>query len=345
MSPLPHPLEHWLGLARAAQASDLHVSAGQPPRVRTEGQMHALTDQALTADEAAALRREALHRAHITRTGSDWDFALNLPPHGRCRVNAFEHLQGAGLVLRLLPDQVPDLAQLEVPAAVMSWLDAPGGLILVTGATGSGKSTTLAALVQHLNLTRQGHILTLEDPIEFVHTSGCCQIHQREVGRHTPDFATGLRAALREDPDVILVGELRDLDSIRLALTAAETGHLVLATLHTRSAAHTISRLVDVFAAEDKPSIRNQLSLSLLGVVSQQLLPTMQGPRMAVHEVLCCTPAVRHLIREDKLSHIDNAMQTGAAHGMFTLQQALQRGIVAGRLAASTAMAVSGAPS
>ena len=307
--------------------------------------MRALTDQTLAPDEAAALRREALGGAHIAHTPTDGDFALNLPPHGRCRVNVFEHLHGAGLVLRLLPDHVPDLAQLEVPDAVMSWLDAPGGLILVTGATGSGKSTTLAALVQHLNRTRQGHILTLEDPIEFVHTSASCQIHQREIGRHTADFATGLRAALREDPDVILVGELRDLDSIRLALTAAETGHLVLATLHTRSAAHTISRLVDVFAAEDKPSIRNQRSLSLLGVVSQQLLPTLQGPRMAVHEVLCCTPAVRHLIREDKLSHIDNAMQTGAAHGMYTLQQALQRGIVAGRLAASTALAVSGAPS
>ena len=306
--------------------------------MRVEGEMRALSDHALTPEEAASLRQEALQGAHRAPSGTDWDCALNLPPHGRCRVNAFEHLQGAGLVLRLLPDQVPDLAHLEVPPAVVSWLDAPGGLILVTGATGSGKSTTLAALVQHLNRTRPGHILTLEDPIEFVHTSARCQIHQREIGRHTPDFATGLRAALREDPDVILVGELRDLESIRLALTAAETGHLVLATLHTRSAAQSISRLVDVFAPADKPSIRNQLSLSLLGVVSQHLLPTLHGPRMAVHEVLCCTAAVRHLIREDKLSHIDNALQTGGAHGMQTLQQALQRGIASGRLAASVAL-------
>jgi twitching motility protein PilT len=337
VSSRPHPLAHWLGLARAAQASDLHISAGQPPRVRTNGLMRALAPHALSADEACALRQEALRGANIAHPGTDWDFALNLPPHGRCRVNAFEHLQGAGLVMRLLPDQVPALAQLGVPPVVLSWLDAPGGLILVTGATGSGKSTTLAALVHHINLTRHGHILTLEDPIEFVHTSAQCQIHQREIGRHTPDFATGLRAALREDPDVILVGELRDLASIRLALTAAETGHLVLATLHTRSAAHTISRLVDVFAPEDKAHIRNQLSMSLLGVVSQQLLTTVQGPRMAVHEVLCCTPAIRHLIREDKLSHIDNAMQTGGAHGMQTLQQAVQRGVLTGRLATSAA--------
>jgi twitching motility protein PilT len=299
--------------------------------------MRVLSDHILSPGEAAALRREALRAADIAHPGTDVDFALNLPPHGRCRVNAFEHLQGAGLVLRLLPDHVPDLVALEVPHAVMPWLEVSAGLVLVTGATGSGKSTTLAALVQHLNLTRQGHILTLEDPIEFVHSSVQCQIHQREIGRHTPDFATGLRAALREDPDVILVGELRDLDSIRLALTAAETGHLVLATLHTRSAAHTISRLVDVFPPTDKPSIRNQLSLSLLGVVSQQLLPSLQGSRMAVHEVLCCTPAIRHLIREDKLAQIDNALQTGAAHGMQTLQQALQRGVLAGRLAATLA--------
>jgi twitching motility protein PilT len=187
--------------------------------------------------------------------------------------------------------------------------------------------------VQHLNLTRDGHILTLEDPIEFVHTSARCQIHQREIGRHTASFATGLRAALREDPDVMLVGELRDLDTIRLALTAAETGHLVLATLHTRSAAQTVSRLVDVFSASDQSQIRNQLSLSLLGVLAQQLLPSSTGGRVAAHEVLCCTAAVRHLIREDKLSHLDNAIQTGASHGMQTLQQAVQQLAAAGRLA------------
>lgn len=295
--------------------------------------MRALSCDTLTHPQAHALRQQALQGAGIALAGTDQDFALNLPPFGRCRVNAFDHLHGAGLVLRLLPDAVPELSELGLPPAVLPWLDHHGGLVLVTGATGSGKSTTLAALVQHLNQTRQAHILTLEDPIEFVHTSAHCQIHQREIGRHTPSFATGLRAALREDPDVILVGELRDLDSIRLALTAAETGHLVLATLHTRSAAQTISRLIDVFSPADKPHIRNQLSLSLLGVLTQQLLASLQGPRVAVHEVLCCTPAVRNLIREDKLAQIDTAMQTGAAHGMQTWQQGVQRWVAAGRLA------------
>lgn len=336
MSDPSPPLPHWLQLARAAHASDLHLSAGQAPRVRVEGQMQPLSPSPLSADQAASLQREALHGAGLSRTATDLDFALSLPPHGRFRVNAFMHLQGAGLVLRLLPDAIPPLTQLGVPPIVLSWLDAPGGLVLITGATGSGKSTTLAALVHHINQTRDHHILTLEDPIEFVHASARCHIHQREIGHHTPDFATGLRAALREDPDVILVGELRDLLSIRLALSAAETGHLVLATLHTRSAAQTVSRLVDVFASADKPHIRNQLSHALLGVVAQQLLPSGPGPRVAAHEVLCCTPAVRHLIREDKLAQIDNAIQTGAAHGMQTLQQAVQHLIAAGRLPSGT---------
>ena len=332
-TPLTHPLAHWLGLARAEQASDLHLSAGQPPRVRVHGHLRELAPEGLSAQHAATLRDEALRAGGITTAQADLDFALHWAPHGRYRVNAFEHLHGPGLVMRLLPDSVPSLTALGVPAAALSWLDAQGGLILITGATGSGKSTTLAALVQHLNLTRDGHILTLEDPIEFVHTSARCHIHQREIGRHTASFATGLRAALREDPDVMLVGELRDLDTIRLALTAAETGHLVLATLHTRSAAQTVSRLVDVFPPSDQSQIRNQLSMSLLGVMAQQLLPSSTGRQVTAYEVLCCTAAVRHLIREDKLSHIDNAIQTGASHGMQTLQQAVQQLAAAGQLA------------
>ena len=337
MSDLLHPpsLAHWLGLARATQASDLHLSAGQPPRVRVHGHIRELSPHVLSPEQAQALRHEALQAGGLYADPADLDFALHWPPHGRYRVNAFEHALGPAMVMRLLPDTVPPLAALGVPPAVLTWLDAHGGLILITGATGSGKSTTLAALVQHLNHTRDGHILTLEDPIEFVHTSARCHVHQREIGRHTASFATGLRAALREDPDVILVGELRDLDTIRLALTAAETGHLVLATLHTRSAAQTVSRLVDVFAPADQSQIRNQLSLSLIGVLAQQLLPSSAGARVAAHEVLCCTAAVRHLIREDKLSQIDNAIQTGAAHGMQTLQLAIQQLVAAGRLAPS----------
>lgn len=326
-------LSHWLRLAREIRASDLHLSAGQPPRVRVHGRLRPLRSEPLSHQDATTLREEARLAAGVTTVNADLDFALHWPCLGRYRVNALEHLHGPGLVMRLLPDSVPSLSTLGVPAAVLSWLDAQGGLILITGATGSGKSTTLAALVQHLNHTRDSHILTLEDPIEFVHSSVRSHILQREVGRHTASFATGLRAALREDPDVILVGELRDLDTIRLALSAAETGHLVLGTLHTRSAAQTVSRLVDVFSPSDQAQIRNQLSLSLLGVLAQQLLPSNTGERVAAHEVLCCTAAVRHLIREDKLSHIGNAIQTGAAHGMQTLQQAIQQLAAAGRLA------------
>jgi twitching motility protein PilT len=325
-------LTHWLAQAIAAGASDLHLSCGQTPQVRVEGRMTPLLPTALSAEDALQLHQQALTGAGLNPQLQDADFALSAPGLGRFRVNAFTHLHGPGLVLRLLPASAPPLTQLGVPASVLPWLDATGGLVLVTGPTGSGKSTTLAALVQHLNQTRDSHIITLEDPIEFIHTSQRCLIHQREIGRHTRSFESGLRAALREDPDVILVGELRDLDSIRLALTAAETGHLVLATLHTRSAAQTVSRLVDVFAAADKAMVRSQLSLSLRGVLAQQLLSSLQGPRIAVHEVLCCTPAVRHLIREDRLSQLNSAMQTGAAHGMQTLLQSIQGWVAQGRL-------------
>ena len=332
LTPSIMELTPWLARAVTAGASDLHLSCGQAPRARIQGRMTVLSETPLSVDDARRLQQQALLGAGLENGVQDADFALSVPGLGRFRANAFTHLLGPGLVLRVLPATVPALDQLGIPSAVQHWLDVCDGLILVTGPTGSGKSTTLAGLVQHLNQTRDGHIITLEDPIEFVHTSQRCLIHQREIGRHSHSFGSGLRAALREDPDVILVGELRDLDSIRLALTAAETGHLVLASLHTRSAAQTMSRLVDVFSAADKALVRNQLSLSLRGVLAQQLRPSLQGPRVAVHEVLCCTPAVRHLIREDRLSQLTSAMQTGAAHGMQTLQQALQTLVAQGRV-------------
>ena len=313
-----------LALAVERQASDLHLSAGLAPLLRLHGELVATDAPPLAAealhDGVAALLPEPQRTAWAQ--GRDVDAACELPDLGRFRLNAFVHRRGPGAVLRRIAARIPTLAELGAPPLLAELALKPRGLVLVTGATGSGKSSTLAAMLAHLNATRASHVLTIEDPIEFIHPPGRCLVHQREVGVHVPSFDAALRAALREDPDVILLGELRDLDTIRLALTAAETGHLVLATLHTASAAKTVDRLVDVFPAGDKELIRAMLAESLLAVVSQALVRAPHG-RVAAHEVLVATPAVRHLIRENKVAQLYSVMQTGAAQGMQTLDQAL----------------------
>lgn len=253
------------------------------------------------------------------------DFSCEVPTLGRFRVNAFEQQRGAGAVLRTIASNVPSIESLGLGEVFKQLCDLPRGLVLVTGATGSGKTTTLAAMIDHLNSTRPLHILTLEDPIEFIHRPKCSLINQRQVHRDTHSVDAALRSALREDPDVIMLGEMRDLDTIRLALTAAETGHLVLATLHTPSAAKTIDRVVDVFAAEEKSMVRTMLSESLQAVVCQTLVKKKGGGRVAAHEIMLGTPAIRNLIRENKVAQMASAIQTGAAVGMQTLEMSLKR--------------------
>ena len=338
--PTPMPtLNELLALAVAQHASDLHLSAGLAPRVRVHGVLQPLhmstPSQMLTHDTLRRALTELMDEAQHTQfmQGHEVDFAFTLPTLGRFRANAFMQQHGCAAVMRHIPSQTPTLSEVQAPQ-VLSDLIQQVGLLLVTGPTGSGKSTTLAAMVQHLNTHSQQHIVTLEDPIEFVHTSAQCLITQREIGSHSPSFAHALRAALREDPDVILVGELRDLETIRLALTAAETGHLVLASLHTRSAAASVERIVDVFDGHEKALVRTQLSEALVGVITQTLVtPPVSAPedhkatvqRRAVFETLVATPAIRHLIREGKSAQIQSAMQTGAAHGMQTMAQAMQQ--------------------
>jgi twitching motility protein PilT len=316
-----------LALAAERQASDLHLSAGLPPLLRIHGALEPLDLPALDAQTARALVHEMLSEPQRQAWAQDLDIdgALDWPGLGRFRLNAFVHQRGPAAVLRRIATRVPSLAELGAPALLAELALKPRGLVLVTGPTGSGKSSTLAAMLAHLNHTDAGpggHVITLEDPIEFIHPPGRCLIHQREVGTHARSFDQALRAALREDPDVILVGELRDLATIRLALTAAETGHLVLATLHTAGAAKTVDRLIDVFPAGDKEMIRSMVAESLLAVVSQVLALGPQG-RAAAFELLLATPAVRHLIRENKVAQLYSVMQTGAAQGMQTLDQAL----------------------
>jgi twitching motility protein PilT len=253
------------------------------------------------------------------------DFSFEIPNLARFRVNAFNHNRGAGAVFRTIPSEILSLEKLGAPNIFKEISDYPRGVVLVTGPTGSGKSTTLAAMVDHKNDTEYGHILTVEDPIEFVHQSKKCLINQREVHRDTLGFNEALRSALREDPDVILVGEMRDLETIRLALSAAETGHLVFGTLHTSSAAKTIDRIVDVFPADEKEMVRAMLSESLKAVISQTLLKKQGGGRVAAHEIMIGTPAIRNLIRENKIAQMYSAIQTGQSFGMQTLDQDLQR--------------------
>ncbi len=331
-----------LGLCIERGASDLHLSAGLPPMLRIDGEIETLDMPALAAAPLAAAINEL--------TGSDGgalaagDFCIETAAGERFRVNAFEQERGPGAAFRAVPGRVPTLAALGMGEVFERIVGVPNGLVLVTGATGSGKSTTLAAMVDHLNASRRQHILTIEDPIEFIHQPRRCLVNQREVGRHAPDFQSALRAALREDPDVILIGEMRDPETIRLALTAAETGHLVLATLHTPSAPNAVTRIVDVFPGSEKDAIRLLLADSLQAVVAQTLLKRTGGGRVAAHEILIATPAIRNLIREQKIAQIASAMQTGGAVGMQTLDMSLQALVAEGLVDRATARSKARSP-
>ena len=308
-------------------ASDLHLSAGVVPMLRVDGEMQRSGLPVLAPDQVRALVHSVMTQAQRSEfeTGREADFSCQVAGLGRFRVNAFEQQRGAGAVFRSIAQAIPSLESLGLGEVFRRICHLSHGLVLVTGATGSGKSTTLAAMIDHLNSTRQQHILSIEDPIEFIHDPRQSLINQREVHRDTHSFAAALRSALREDPDVIMLGEMRDLETIRLALTAAETGHLVLATLHTSSATRTIDRVVDVFPAEEKAMVRTMLSESLQAVISQTLVKKVGGGRVAAHEIMLATPAIRNLIRENKVAQMVSAIQTGAAVGMQTLEMSLKR--------------------
>jgi twitching motility protein PilT len=328
------------------KASDLHLSSGLPPMIRVHGDVRRINLPPLEHKDVHGMIYDIMNdgQRKAYEENLECDFSFAIPGLARFRVNAFNQDRGSAAVLRTIPSKILSLEQLNAPKIFGDLALKPRGLVLVTGPTGSGKSTTLAGMVNHLNETEYGHILTVEDPIEFVHESKKCLINQREVGPHTLSFNAALRSALREDPDAILVGELRDLETIRLALSAAETGHLVFGTLHTSSAAKTIDRIIDVFPGDEKEMVRAMLSESLQAVISQTLLKTKDGSgRVAAHEIMLGTPAIRNLIREAKIAQMYSAIQTGSGMGMQTLDgnltDLLKRNIItpaAARAAAKT---------
>ena len=309
------------------KASDLHLSADLPPMVRIDGDITSINSAALDSNDVHNMIVEIMtdQQCKYFENNLEIDFSFEIAGCARFRVNAFNQNRGNAAVFRTIPSEVQSLEALDCPQIFRQIAALQRGLVLVTGPTGSGKSTTLAAIIDYKNQTEHGHILTIEDPIEFIHESRKCLVNQREIDRDTNSFKQALRSALREDPDTILVGELRDLETISLALTAAETGHLVFASLHTRSAAKTIDRIIDVFPANDKDMVRSMLSESLQAVVSQTLCKKIGGGRVAAHEIMMSTPAIRNLIREDKIALMYSAIQTGQDVGMQTLDQCLQR--------------------
>ncbi len=309
------------------KASDLHLASGAPPYLRIHGDMSPVKYRELSHQDVQGLIFEIMNEKQKKTFIEKWelDFAYVVPGIGRFRCNVFMQRKGLGGVFRTIPEKIISAKDLNLPSSIIDMVDADRGLILVTGPTGSGKSTTLAAMIQHINETREAHILTVEDPIEFVHPNIKCLVNQREVGSHTKTFANALKAALREDPDVILVGELRDHETISLALTAAETGHLVFGTLHTNSAMKTMDRIIDVFPGEQQPQIRTMLSESLRGIVAQTLFSNASKKgRVAAFEILKNNKAVSNLIREGKMHQIPSMMQTGSAQGMILFEKSIE---------------------
>ena len=323
-----------LAFAVKSKASDLHLSAGVPPMIRVDGDVKRINMPALAHKDVHSMVYDIMNdkQRKDYEEFLETDFSFEIPKLARFRVNAYNQMRGAGAVFRTIPSIIQTLEDLKAPPIFRDISMYPRGIVLVTGPTGSGKSTTLAAMIDYINDNKPDHILTIEDPIEFVHESKRCLINQREVHKDTLGFSEALRSALREDPDVILVGEMRDLETIRLALTAAETGHLVFGTLHTSSAAKTMDRVIDVFPAQEKEMVRAMLSESLRAVISQALLKRVGGGRVAAHEIMIGTPAIRNLIREGKVAQMYSAIQTGVKDGMQTLDQCLQdllsRGVI-----------------
>jgi len=328
-------------------ASDLHLSSGMPPMIRVHGDVRRINLPVMSHQDVHSMIYDIMNdgQRKTYEERLECDFSFEIPSLARFRVNAFNQDRGAAAVFRTIPSKVLTLEELGCPKIFADLSLRPRGLVLVTGPTGSGKSTTLAAMVNHVNENINSHILTIEDPIEFLHESKRCLINQREVGPHTLSFDNALRSALREDPDVILVGEMRDLETIRLALTAAETGHLVFGTVHTSSAAKTIDRVVDVFPGDEKEMVRSMLSESLIAVISQSLLKRKDGSgRIAAHEIMMATPAIRNLIRENKIAQMYSTIQTGNNVGMQTLDQNLTEMVRRNAISAASARAVAKTP-
>lgn len=317
-----------LNYAVSKKASDLHLSTGMAPIIRVDGDLFSVEKlPVLKEDDVKNMLKMVMSERRFPELSEKFSIDLSLAPEGvnaRFRVNIFHQLRGLSAVFRVIPEKILTLKDLGLPDVLKKFCQYSQGLVLVTGPTGTGKSTTLAAMIDYINNSQPQHIITIEDPIEFVYQSQHCLIQQREVGEHTDSFENALRVVLREDPDVILVGEMRDLETIRLALTAAETGHLVLATLHTSSSAKTINRIIDVFPAGDKPLIRSMLSESLQAVVSQTLVKKIGGGRIAAMEIMTCSPAIRNMIREDKIPQIYSSIQTGKSLDMKTLEQDIE---------------------